>query len=429
MRRANLDPLGFAEEMISLEDWAEIRRLHRAEGMSIKSICRVTGAARNTVRAALRSAEPPRYSRPGKGSSVDRFEPAIRAQLRLDPKMPATVIAQRVGWTRSITVLKDRVRAVRPEYLGVDPADRVEYAPGDTAQCDLWFPDAAVGETTRPLPVLVMTAAYSKFSGARLLPSRLGGDLTAGMWQILSEDFAAVPKRLWWDRESAIAKTGRPTDLAGTFAGAVATRLVIAPPRDPEFKGMVERRNRYLQTSFLPGRTFCSPADFCDQLAGWLQTANLRKPRSLGGATPAQVMAADRAAMTPLPPVAPSVGLHARVRLPRDYYVRVDTNDYSVDPHVIGRFVDVRADLATVRVTCEGRQVASHARSWALRTTITDPAHKQAARELRRAYQAGPQPVTSSSDQVPTRPLADYDRYYGPGPRDSEQRPRLEVVR
>lgn len=227
MRRANLDPLGFAEEMISLEDWAQIRRLHRAEGMSIKSICRVTGAARNTVRAALRSEEPPRYCRPSRGSSVDPFEPAIREQLRLDPKMPATVIAQRVGWTRSITVLKDRVRVVRPEYLGVDPADRVEYVPGDTAQCDLWFPDTQVGGTTRALPVLVMTAAYSKFFAARLLPSRLGGDLTAGMWQILSADFGAVPKRLWWDRESAIAKTGRPTDLAGAFAGAVATRLVV----------------------------------------------------------------------------------------------------------------------------------------------------------------------------------------------------------
>jgi len=132
--------------------------------------------------------------------------------------------------------------------------------------------------------------------------------------------------------------------------------------------------------------------------------------------------------MTALPPVAPSVGLHARVRLPRDYYVRVDTNDYSVDPHAIGRFVDVHADLTCVQVTHEGRPVASHQRSWALRTTITDPAHKQAARDLRRAYATGPRPVADQSgEQVPTRSLADYDRYYGApaGP----ERPRLEVVR
>ena len=41
--------------MIALEEWAEIRRLHRAEGVSIKEIARRLGLARNTVRAALRA--------------------------------------------------------------------------------------------------------------------------------------------------------------------------------------------------------------------------------------------------------------------------------------------------------------------------------------------------------------------------------------
>ena len=39
--------------MINVEDWAEIRRLHRAEGLSIKEIARRLGVARNTVRDAL----------------------------------------------------------------------------------------------------------------------------------------------------------------------------------------------------------------------------------------------------------------------------------------------------------------------------------------------------------------------------------------
>ncbi|GAA1646273.1 hypothetical protein GCM10009744_41630 [Kribbella alba] len=37
----------------------------------------------------------------------------------------------------------------------------------------------------------------------------------------------------------------------------------------------------------------------------------------------------------------------------RDYYVRLDTNDYSVDPTLIGRMVDVAADLERVRVRAE----------------------------------------------------------------------------
>jgi hypothetical protein len=48
---------------------------------------------------------------------VDAFEDAIRAQLELVPTMPATVIAERVGWTRGITVFKERVAELRPAYL------------------------------------------------------------------------------------------------------------------------------------------------------------------------------------------------------------------------------------------------------------------------------------------------------------------------
>ena len=83
-----------------MEDWAEIRRLHRAEGLPIKLIARTLGVSRNTVRAAIASEGPPRYERKPAGSAVDGFERAIREQLMVAPRMPATVIAERVGWTR-----------------------------------------------------------------------------------------------------------------------------------------------------------------------------------------------------------------------------------------------------------------------------------------------------------------------------------------
>jgi hypothetical protein len=57
--------------VLSVEDWAEIRRLHRAEGMGIKTIARRLGISKNTVRRALSLHEPPRYQRPVRGSIVD----------------------------------------------------------------------------------------------------------------------------------------------------------------------------------------------------------------------------------------------------------------------------------------------------------------------------------------------------------------------
>jgi hypothetical protein len=154
----------------------------------------------------------------------------------------------------------------------------------------------------------------------------------------------------------------------------LATRIVQLKPFDPESKGVVERMNQYLETSFLPGRSFSSPADFNRQLTAWLPKANSRTVRRLGG-TPADLIVQDRLAMLPLPPLAPVVGFAARVRLPRDYYVRVASNDYSVDPTAIGRMVDVTADLTQVTVKMDERIIASHDRHWATGQTITDPAH------------------------------------------------------
>lgn len=123
-----------------MEDWAEIRRLHRSEGLPIKEIARRMGIARNTVRAALRADGPPKRERKPRGSLADAVEPQVRQLLTEFPRMPATVIAERIGWEYSMTTLKDRIRTIRPEYAGVDPVDRVSYEPGRITQCDLGAP-------------------------------------------------------------------------------------------------------------------------------------------------------------------------------------------------------------------------------------------------------------------------------------------------
>ena len=130
--------------MLCVEDWAEIRRLYRAEKMPIKVIARVMKVSRNTVRAAVASDRPPKYGRPAKGSIVDAAEPRIRELLRAYPTMPSAVIAERIGWERSIRVLRDRVAELRPAYLPPDPASRTAYVAGEIAQCDFWFPPIMV---------------------------------------------------------------------------------------------------------------------------------------------------------------------------------------------------------------------------------------------------------------------------------------------
>jgi transposase len=407
--------------VLSVEDWAEIRRLHRAERVPIKAVARLLGISRNTVRAAIASDAPPKYVRKPAGSVVDAAEPRIRELLAAYPRMPATVIAERIGWDRGLTVLKERVRELRPVYLPPDPASRTSYVAGEIAQCDFWFPPVQLptgsGQVRRPaqLPVLTMVTGYSRWLSAVLIPTRKAEDLFAGWWQLIA-GLGAVPRALVWDGEGAVGRWrgGRIelTEQCQAFRGTLAAKVVICKPADPEAKGLVERVHDYLERSFLPGRTFDGPAGFNAQLAAWIAVVNTRTRRALGCA-PADRIAADKAAMLALPPVAPATGWRSSARLARDHYIRLDSNDYSVHPAVIGRRVEVIADLERVRVLCGGQVVADHERAWAWHQTITDPGHHAAAKALRRQRAGVLRPVREP--QVEQRSLAVYDAVLGTG--------------
>jgi transposase len=170
---------------------------------------------------------------------VDAVEPRIRELLRAHPSMPATVIAERIGWTRSIRVLSGRVAELRPVYRLPDPAGRTAYEPGEIAQCDLWFPPITLpvgfGQVRRPaqLPVLTMVTGYARWLSALLIPSRAAADLFTGWWQLI-EDLGAVPRVLVWDGEGAIGRWrgGRvelTTDCQG-FRGTLATKVIVCKP-------------------------------------------------------------------------------------------------------------------------------------------------------------------------------------------------------
>ena len=150
----NFDPPLNDRGVLKAEDWAEICRLHRAEGMAIRAIARRLEISRNAVKKAVTSHEPPRYVRAGAGSAVDGFEPQVRALLAEFPEMPTSVIMERVGWARGKTVSFERVA------LG-------------------W------GQAARP-PVLVMVSGYSRMIAAVMIPTRAAPDLLAGHWHLIS---------------------------------------------------------------------------------------------------------------------------------------------------------------------------------------------------------------------------------------------------
>jgi transposase len=402
--------------LLTVEDWAEIRRLHLAEGLGKQTIAKRLGIARNTVKAALANPDPPLYRRGRRPSAVDPFEDQIRVLLKGCNTMPATVIAERIGWTRGMTILKERVAELRPLFLEPDPFQRTDYRPGELAQWDIWLPgvDIPVGYGhTGQLPVIVGVAGYSRVIVGRMIPSREAPDVLLGHYACLV-DLGGIPRKGVYDNEAAIGRKRRDgtvfTQEFLAFKGALGMGAVILEKGHPERKGVVERAIGYLETSFLPGRTFQSPDDFNSQLCSWLQKANARIHRGIR-CRPVDRLNEDLASMMPLPPVAPDIRHRFSTRLGRDHYVRFSTCDYSVHPRAIARRIEVTADLDFVVVTCAGEEVARHRRSLALHRTLTAVDHARARREMR---QRSLDKDTDVADvDVEQRDLAVYDKVLG----------------
>src|SRR2546430_4282323 len=149
--------------------------------------------------------------------------------------MPTPVIAQRIGWPSSYSdgPLKKLLARIRPEYVGIDPVDRVTYEPGVLTQCDLWFPAPRIPvgpAQLRVLPVLVMTLAFSRFTAATMIPSRQAGDILSGMWALICQ-VGRVTKTLLWDGESAIGGARRVRHPVSAVARDAAHLERVVPPR------------------------------------------------------------------------------------------------------------------------------------------------------------------------------------------------------
>lgn len=208
-----------------MEQWAEIRRLHNSEGVPITKISRRLGIARNTVRSALASSEPPKYKRAPKGSLVDSNDQEIRKLPAEYPTMPATVIAERTAQPHSMTV------------LGGPPASDPQRVPrgrsGRPYRAEARRYDA--GRTVVPKTPIPLAAGQSR--------SHTGVDDDAGDLAVLLRHDDPLTN----GRGSAYGVTCRSGCrltcwcsagfYAAAFAGTLSSTLVITPPRNRRVQG------------------------------------------------------------------------------------------------------------------------------------------------------------------------------------------------
>lgn len=395
--------------MVSVERWAEIRRMDRVEELSIREIARRTGLHRKTIRRALRSPEPPRYRRAPKPSKLDPHREEIARLLRDHDGITNTRIRELIeedGYEGGKTILDDYLRELRPIICPARTHQRTIYRPGELCQFDLWEPKAEIpvghGQTRRGFFVTA-ELGYSRALAGALIFSKTAPDILWGMGRCLRR-LGGLPKTAVWDREGAIAPKGEPTEPFLAFCGELSLGWLILEAADPESKGALERSHRFMRTNFESARRFANERDCQLQFDAWCDKANRRKHRGTR-AVVAERLAEELRLMSPLPERMPKLHHRLVTRVPQQPYLRFDTNDYSIDPRFAGRRVELHVgqrELVAVALDT-GEVAARHRRRFAKHLTLTDPAHQRELDRLRGIRRRGP------DVNVEARPLARYD--------------------
>jgi hypothetical protein len=396
--------------VVGVEQWAEIRRLVLVERRSQRQVAKSLGLARDTVARAVASDLPPKYERAPAGSKLDPFKEWICEQLRADPAMQSLRLremAVELGYAGGKSIFDEYVREVRPRFQVRRTFQRTIYRPGELVQCDLWEPRdlIAVGHGQhRRGYVVTAELCWSRFVAGSLIFSKRAPDILWGLGRCLGR-IGVLPEKLVWDREGAIhAGGGRPTSEFAGFCGQLGVGWVILEAADPQSKGILERSHRFMRTNFEPGRRFANHLDFQAQFDAWCDRVNRRVHRTIR-AVPTERPIEERARMRPLPDRLPQCDRRTVVRVPQQPYLRVDRNDYSIDPVFAGRRVELRVSQhdVTAVVLDTGELACRHRRVFAGGLTFTDPAHQtqlEAQRDRRRQRH---------QVDVEIRPLSRYD--------------------
>ena len=384
--------------MYNVYDWAEARTLLR-EGRSVKVIADRLSMSRTTVYRLLSLDKPPHYDRPRQPSLLDPHRDRIRALLRQEPKIPSTIILERIredGYRGGITILKDFVAQVRPDFVAAHLYQRTVYLPGELIQVDWWAPRCGVSVGKghkREVFGLVGVLPYSAAHAVVFAFSHTLADFISALPGILIR-LGGLPRAAVFDRDSSIVvpRSRRVHPEVAALLGALGMRAIVLPPASPESKGVVERTNGYLETSFLPARTFADLSDLQGQADEWATGVAWRRPHRRVGTRPEVALATEKAQMAPLPDIWPDTDRKSEARVSRDNFVRAGDVDYSVPPGHAGRRVAVRLSPTECRVFCEGREIASHVRSFVPADVVLDPAHAEAlvrAKAARRRLESG----------------------------------------
>jgi transposase len=375
--------------MRTVDDFAEIRRLHRG-GLSARKIAQQLGVGRDTVRHALANPEPVPYTltKPRPAPTFGAFRAIVDDILVTDRTAPpkqrhtASQIFRRLVAEHHYAGGYDQVR----RYLKQQRLDRREtfiplaHPPGHHAEADFGHIHVDFPDGRRLVPVLVVTWSYSNCPFALALPTERTEAVLHGLVEAFTF-FGCVPRELWWDNPKTVAIhifKGRDRTPHTRYA-ALASHYTFAPrfcmPATPTEKPRVEKRVQDLE------RQWATPvpcvADLGELNAHLLRQYLAARDRTCGdnALSVAARFEHDRAAALPVPTHRFDACIIQPGQVDKYQTVRFDRNSYSVPRRWAFRVVTAKGYVDRVEVVGDGAMVATHVRSYGSGQKILDPLH------------------------------------------------------
>ncbi len=357
--------------MRSALEWAQVRTL-AAEGLSQREIARRLGINRRTVIRLARSEQPPNYRRAAVGSQLDPLEPVLRQLVEEWPQIKAPRVTEilrlEYGFGGSERLVRERLRRLRP--VGVRPAQRTGYRPGQVLQLD-WaeLPSRPrIAGRERRVYALVAALPYSGaqtafFSFDLTLESFLEGHVRA------FEFFAGVPRECVYDNLRSVVARRERNEITWNqrflhLRGHYAFHSSACTPETPREKGSVEAAVRHLKSGFWPARRFRDLGELDAQYADWRDRRCNARVHASGRFPVSERLAEERSALRPLPPSRFEWSGYRSVRVPLDGYLKHGQSFYRAPERFVQQRVELLFDRDQVWICHRGAEVARYRRSY-----------------------------------------------------------------
>ena len=386
-------------ERVADERKAEVLRLRYVEGLSTRAIAKKLSMSRRTVRGLLGEKKPrPRAPTP-RESILAPYEATIRAELARSPELRAPAMLERLrlaGYTGGISVLRDRMRALRPRphvevfsTFTTRPAERLEV---DWADLGYVLPGVP-----RRVSAFVAVLVHSRMLYLDFALSQQMGSFLRCMDRCLAYFGGRTAVDVFDNMKTVVlGRSGTEPILHGRFieyARAHGFAPLATRPRRPTDKPFVERGIGFVRTRFLLGRRFASFDDLRVQGTMWRDTfANGREHEETGKVPSLVFEHEEKPQLQPLRHADFDTDDLETTGVGKTHRVHFDRNDYSVPWQLYGQSVLVRANDDVVQVWLSTKEVARHRRCWSVREDINDKRHEDGMRDRNGGRPAGALP-------------------------------------